>query len=185
MAEVEYKGIKVGGSKLLIIIPLLSTIAGGLWGGFELYNRLRIAENKLNNLQPAVITAEMNRLESIYTVIRDDLQGDINGVSRRVDFNASEIVQARDELGALTRLSERMADQLDNVEEAVNESLDLARDVESSTSETQREVRNDVYAMENQMQERFREMDDLIREMRNDLEERISTILENPLNDVQ
>ena len=35
------------------------------------------------------------------------------------------------------------------------------------------------------MQERFREMDDLIREMRNDLEERIETILENPLNDVQ
>ena len=185
MAEVEYKGIKVGGSKLLIIMPLLGTVIGGLWGGFELYNRLLLAESKLNNLQPAVITAEMNRLESIYTVIREDLQGDINGVSRRVDFNASEIVQARDELGALTRLSERMADQLDNVEEAVNESLDLARDVESSTSETQREVRNDVYAMENQMQERFREMDDLIREMRNDLEERISTILENPLNDVQ
>lgn len=185
MAEVEYKGIKVGGSKLLIIIPLLGTVIGGLWGGFELYNRLLLAESKLNNLQPAVITAEMNRLESIYTVIREDLQGDINGVSRRVDFNASEIVQARDELGALTRLSERMADQLDNVEEAVNESLDLARDVESNTSETQREVRNDVYAMENQMQERFREMDDLIREMRNDLEERISTILENPLNDVQ
>ncbi len=185
MAEVEYKGIKVGGSKLLIIIPLLGTIVGGLWGGFELYNRLLLAESKLNNLQPAVITAEMNRLESIYTVIREDLQGDINGVSRRADFNASEIVQARDELGALTRLSERMADQLDNVEEAVDESLDLARDVESNTSETQREVRNDVYAMENQMQERFREMDDLIREMRNELEERISTILANPLNDVQ
>ena len=185
MAEVEYKGIKVGGSKLLIIIPLLGTVIGGLWGGFELYNRLLLAESKLNNLQPAVITAEMNRLESIYTVIREDLQGDINGVSRRVDFNASEIVQARDELGALTRLSERMADQLDNVEEAVNESLDLARGVESSTSETQREVRNDVYAMENQMQDRFREMDDLIREMRNELEDRISNILENPLNDVQ
>jgi gas vesicle protein len=185
MAEVEYKGIKVGGSKLLIIIPLLGTIVGGLWGGFELYNRLLLAESKLNNLQPAVITAEMNRLESVYTVIRDDLQGDIDAAGRRVDFNISEITQTRDELSTLSRLSDRMAAQLDNVEEAVDESLDLARDVESNTSETQREVRNDVYAMENQMQERFREMDDLIREMRNDLEERISTILENPLNDVQ
>ena len=35
MAEVEYKGIKVGGSKLLLIIPLFGTIIGGLWGGFE------------------------------------------------------------------------------------------------------------------------------------------------------
>jgi hypothetical protein len=34
MAEVEYKGIKVGGSKLLIIIPFVGTVVGGLWGGF-------------------------------------------------------------------------------------------------------------------------------------------------------
>ena len=38
MAEVEYKGIKVGGSKLLLIIPLIGTIIGGLWGGFEAYH---------------------------------------------------------------------------------------------------------------------------------------------------
>ena len=50
MAEVEYKGIKVGGSKLLIIIPFIGTVVGGLWGGFELYNRLLLAESKLNNL---------------------------------------------------------------------------------------------------------------------------------------
>ena len=30
MAEVEYKGIKVGGSKLLLIIPLIGTIIGGI-----------------------------------------------------------------------------------------------------------------------------------------------------------
>ena len=37
MAEIEYGGIKVGGSKLLLIIPLLGTIGGGLWAGFEFY----------------------------------------------------------------------------------------------------------------------------------------------------
>ena len=31
MAEVEYGGIKVGGSKLLLIIPLIGTLGGGLW----------------------------------------------------------------------------------------------------------------------------------------------------------
>jgi DNA repair ATPase RecN len=127
----------------------------------------------------------MNRLESIYIVIRDDLQGDIDSVGRRVDYNAREITVANDQLGALRRLTERMQPMMDNIEEAVDQALSLARGVESSTSETQREVRNDVYAMENQMQDRFREMDDLIREMRNELEDRISNILENPLNDVQ
>ena len=48
MAEVEYKGIKVGGSKLLLILPLLGTIGGGLWGGFELWHRYQAMERKIN-----------------------------------------------------------------------------------------------------------------------------------------
>ena len=35
------------------------------------------------------------------------------------------------------------------------------------------------------MQERFKEQDKEMREMRKELEERIQTILENPLNDVE
>ena len=49
MAEVEYKGIKVGGSKLLLIIPLVGTIIGGLWGGFEAYQRYLSMEKKIAN----------------------------------------------------------------------------------------------------------------------------------------
>ena len=37
MAEIEYEGIKIGGSKLMLLVPLLGTLGGGLWGGFEFY----------------------------------------------------------------------------------------------------------------------------------------------------
>ena len=143
MASVEYEGIKMSGSKLLIILPLLGTLIGGMWGGFELYNRLLEAEEKLENLQPEVIEQEILRLTELTEVIKDNLQGDIVEASR------------------------------------------LARDVESSSAKTQREVRDDVYEMEREMQERFKEQDKEMREMRKELEERIQTILENPLNDVE
>ena len=143
MATVEYEGIKMSGSKLLIILPLLGTLIGGLWGGFELYSRLLDAEEKLENLQPEVIEQEIIRLTELTEVIKDNLQGEITEASR------------------------------------------LARDVESSSAKTQREVRDDVYQMEREMQERFKEQDKEMREMRKELEERIQTILENPLNDVE
>ncbi len=143
MASVEYEGIKMSGSKLLIIIPLLGTLIGGLWGGFELYNRLLEAEEKLENLQPEIIEQEIVRLTELTEVIKDNLQGEITEASR------------------------------------------LARNVESSSAKTQREVRDDVYQMEREMQERFKEQDKEMREMRKELEERIQTILENPLNDVE
>ena len=143
MAEVEYKGIKIGGSKLLLVLPLVGTLIGGLWGGFELYNRLLIAEKKLNNLNPATIENEIVRLTELTEVIKDNLQGDIT------------------------------------------DAVDLARKVDATTAETQRTIRNDVYEMEKEMQKRFREMDADIRNNRKELEEKIQTILENPLNDVE
>ena len=143
MAQLEYEGIKMSGSKLLIIIPLLGTLIGGLWGGFEVYNRLLEAEEKLEQLQPESIQQEITRLTELTEIIKDNLAGDILEASR------------------------------------------LARSVEVSSASTQREVRNDVYAMEKEMQSRFKEMDSDIREMRKELEERILTILENPLNDVE
>ena len=48
MAELEYKGIKVGGSKLIFILPLIGTIIGGLWGGFEVYQRYLAMEEKID-----------------------------------------------------------------------------------------------------------------------------------------
>jgi len=42
-----------------------------------------------------------------------------------------------------------------------------------------------VYAIEKEMNNNFKEINKDIREMRKELEERIQTILENPLNDVE
>ena len=37
MAEVEIAGAKIKGAKILLILPILGTLGGGLWGGFEFY----------------------------------------------------------------------------------------------------------------------------------------------------
>ena len=157
MAQVEYQGIKVGGSKWLMILPLIGTLVGGLWGGFELYNRLLDAEAKLKKINPTAIMAEVEKLTSVSEVIKEELRTDIDMVIADV---------------------ERLEEGLNGVEE-------LVRDVDDSTAETQREVRNDVYDIEIRMQDRFRDTDDQLREMRDDLEDRIEQILENPLNDVE
>ena len=150
MAEVEYKGIKIGGSKLLLVLPLVGTLIGGLWGGFELYNRLLIAEKKLNNLNPQAIQAEVMKLESMYEVLEGSMRGDI-------DLALKEAEEARD----------------------------YARDIDKTSADTNRDIRKDMYAMEQEMQKRFREMDADIRDNKSELEDKIQTVLENPLNDVE
>jgi len=142
---------------MLFILPLLGTLIGGLWGGFELYNRLLVAEEALAGLKPEAIQAELVRLTELTEIIKTDLREDIN--TAREDINV-----VRDE---------------------TSEVMDLARATEKTSADTQREIRNDVYAMEREMNTRFKEMDRETRELRKDLEEKIMTILENPLNDTE
>ena len=116
MASVEYEGIKMSGSKLLIILPLLGTLIGGLWGGFELYSRLIDAEEKLENLQPEVIEQEIVRLTELTEVIKDNLQGEITEASRlarRVESESSKTQrEVRDDVYEMEReMQERFKEQ--------------------------------------------------------------------------
>ena len=164
MAEVEYEGIKMSGSKMLFILPLLGTLIGGLWGGFELYNRLLVAEEALANLKPEAIQAELVRLTELTEIIKTDLREDINAAREDINTAKGDIIIVREE---------------------TSEVMDLARATDKTSADTQREIRNDVYAMERGMNTRFKEMDKETRELRKDLEEKIMTILENPLNDTE
>ncbi len=93
MAEIEVAGVKASGSKLLLILPILGTLIGGLWGGFELYSRLLDAEEKLSALNPEEITQqvelfretstlELKNLQDLTTVIKEDLAKDITEAVR-------------------------------------------------------------------------------------------------------
>ena len=102
MAEIEYKGIRIGGSKLLLIIPLLATIGGSLWGGFELFTRYQAMEKKINSYTAPDLTGFDKKLavllkqmvsvrESVseasdYTRdIKNDLKQDIMRLEKQVD----------------------------------------------------------------------------------------------------
>ena len=138
MAEVEYKGIKVGGSKLLLILPLLGTLIGGLWGGFELYNRLLIAEQKLKALNPATIEQEIVRLTELTDVIKDNLQGEIDNAVDRAD-EAEDLVRTVDQKTAETQREIR-----NDVYEMEREMQKRFREMEASIRDNKKELEDKI-----------------------------------------
>jgi vacuolar-type H+-ATPase subunit H len=48
MSEIEYKGIRFKGSKLLLLLPILGTLGGILWGGFEFTKDYMNMRDKIN-----------------------------------------------------------------------------------------------------------------------------------------
>ena len=69
MAEIEQGGIKIGGTKLLLIVPLLGTIIGGLWGGFELYSSYLDMEEKIQTYVAPDLSGFDKRLELVKTEV--------------------------------------------------------------------------------------------------------------------
>ena len=163
MAEVEFGDVKVSGGKMLLIIPLLGSIIGAMWGGFELYQRLLNAEEQLGNLP------DTSAINQHLAVQAETLQGLSEDVSTQ--FNTLNI------------LVDSLQADVDRIREDVDEVDSFVRDIDENTNETQRDLRNDVYAMETTLNDRLRELDEELRQMRDDLEEKIERILDNPLND--
>ena len=164
MAEVEIGEMKVSGGKALVLIPLLGTILGGLWGGFELYQRLLDAEQ----------------------AVTEYVAPDMSGINQQLAVQAETVASLKEDVqqqfDTVTALLDNMQEDLDRVREDADEVDTFVRTIDESTNETQRDLRNDVYAMETELNDRLRELDGELREMRDDLEEKIERILDNPLN---
>ena len=74
MAEVEIAGAKIKGGKILLILPILGTLGGGLWGGFEFYKDYMNMREKIESYTApdlsgfdkklAILREEMNTLEN-------------------------------------------------------------------------------------------------------------------------
>ena len=90
MAEVEYAGIKIKGGKIFIILSLLGTLGGALWGGFEFYKdyldmKTKIQEYTAPDLseydeQIAVLKSEIDLMLDEITLVADvakDLKNDM------------------------------------------------------------------------------------------------------------
>ena len=100
--EVEYGGIKAKGGRLFIIISLIGTIGGGLWGFFELVKRYETMEATISSYVAPDLSGFDKRLDVLKKEIsgmkelvadaqgtardmRTDLKGEIGGQSDQID----------------------------------------------------------------------------------------------------
>jgi len=123
MAEVEVAGMKLKGGKMMVLFTVLSTLAGGLWAGFEFYKDYMDMKEIVQNIDIQAIEADnalvVTKLEEAIDYTRDIKQGlkdDIIRMERVTDdTNRRMKVLQRDidlrmrELSDLSRESEKDA----------------------------------------------------------------------------
>ena len=124
MAEIEYAGVKVGGSKALLILPLLGTIVGVLWGGFEIYQRYLDMEAKIASYTAPDLTG----IEQELAVIEETLIGLSDSVEIAKDYTRSIKNDLKDDLARQESLMERLEDKVNSSQDEIDETIDAAEE---------------------------------------------------------
>ena len=130
MAEIEYGGIKIGGSKLLLIVPLLGTIIGGLWGGFELYSRYLDMEEKIQTYVAPDLSGFDKRLDVVKTEF-DMLEKELRAVREEITLVADVAKEMKNDLrGDIRRIEKIVEDTEAKVKDDSREFRDDMKDLE-------------------------------------------------------
>ena len=124
MAEVEYGGLKVGGSKLLLIIPLLSMLGGGAWAGFELFNEFRVLKATVMEYQPPDITG----IEQDIAVLQETLVSVSESVELAKDYTRTIKNDLKDDLARQETIMDRLENKVNESQDKIDETIDKANE---------------------------------------------------------
>ena len=178
MAEIEYGGIKVGGSKLLLVLPLIETLGGGLWGGFEFYkDYMDMKEQIQNYVAPdlsefdknlAVLHEEMKITREEVVIIRD-------AIGEQVDFMRDTKHDLRGDLVRMEKILDKVENDIDKVEDEAQALMDRTKsDARSMIEDANNRFNDKVSGMEGFVKRELNSLEE-------DLDRKLQKSLDNPL----
>ena len=189
MAEIEYKGIKIGGSKLLLILPLLGTIGGILWGGFELWHRYQAMEVKIDKY----VAPDLSGFDKRIAIIEKSFAKEMKILKTEVSIIKDSVIistdYTRDIKNDLKSDIQTLERTVDDIERRGKDAFKLVREsievndtkvrtmitVNSDRFDNRREqIRNDMIVLE-------KRINDLLATLKKEINDKIKKALENPL----
>lgn len=168
MAEIEYGGIKVGGSKLLLVLPLIGTLGGGLWAGFEFYKDYMNMKEIITNIDTDEIAAKNAVLETKLDEALEYSRDIKNGL--------------RDDIVRLERIVDKVEDDINGVEDDVRVTIDDAEErfeVKRQDLLNQYVAQKDLLIRENTATRDI--LETKIQNLEADMEKQLQRALDNPL----
>tara|TARA_Y100000004_G_scaffold41165_1_gene44721 strand:+ start:31 stop:525 length:495 start_codon:yes stop_codon:yes gene_type:complete len=143
--EIDIGGIKFKGGRVFLIITIISSFVGVLWGGFEAYQRYLDMEAKINSFvapdlsdfdkrlellkqeldsvefEMAMILEEVTLVADVAKELKNDLKGDV----RRIETIVEDVE---------TRVKEDSRENSRDLKEAIDDIEQQMKDLEDKTN---------------------------------------------------
>jgi len=141
MAELEFAGAKFRGGKIFVVLTALTTLGGGLWGGFEFYKDYLDMKDQIQNYTAPDLSGFDKRLDLIQQEV-EMMQSEMTMILDEVGLVADVAKELKNDLKSDVRRIETI---VEDVEQRVKEdSRENARDLKNAISE----IQDDMKALE-------------------------------------
>ena len=195
MAEVEFAGMKFKGGKMMVVLTALSTLGGGLWGGFEFYKDYMDMKEIVQNVDVDEIAAanelqlqKLNDAIAYTQEIREDLASDVSRIEGQFVLLEEQIQRAEKTVRALrndvyTKLDtfeerfrltlkdnqDTMADLRDKISTNMEESEGRIKATQNSIGNTLEGIRNEMNELQKDVTQSIREVESGVRQTDKDI----------------
>ena len=160
MAELEFAGIKFKGGRMVAVAMGLSTLVGGLYGGFEVYKDYM----DMKEMIQSYVAPDLSGFQEQLSVIEQKMANTEDSVIQATDYARTIKNDLKDDVTRIETLVDRLEDDIRESEKEVREMVDEA-DIRFDTK------RDQLYA----------DTDRKIREVDERLSAQIQEALDNPL----
>ena len=134
--EIDVGGVKFRGGKIFLIITILSSFVGVLWGGFEAYQRWLDMEERISKFVSPDLSCFDKKLEVLDTEF-NMLQSEISIILEEVALVADVAKELKNDLKADVRRIETIVEDVETrvKEDARENSRDLKDAIDSIESD--------------------------------------------------
>ena len=160
MAEIEFAGIKFKGGRMVAVAMGLSTLVGGLYGGFEIYKDYMDMKEMIQQY----VAPDLSGFQEQLSVIEQKMASTEDSVIQATDYARQIKNDLKDDVTRIETLVDRLEDDMRESEREVREMVDEA-DIRFDRK------RDQLYA----------DTDRKIQEVDDRLNARIQEALDNPL----
>ena len=157
MAELEFAGAKFRGGKIFVVLTALTTLGGGLWGGFEFYKDYLDMKEQIQN----------------YTA------PDLSGFDKRLDLVQQEVEMMQSEM---TMILEEVTLVSDVAKELKNDLKADVRRIETIVEDVEQRVKEDSRENARDLKDAIVEIKDDMKALEEKTDKNIKRALDNPLS---
>jgi len=183
--EVEYGGIKATGGKLFVIMSLLGTLGGALWGGFEFYKDYQDMKKQIKAYVAPDLSGVDKKLEVLtveVTTTKELISTEINSIKDIVD-EAQDTT--RDIRTTMKTDINMFSDQIAAIDKRSREDgLETRTAMRNAENEVRALIADTSKRWDDKLQKvdnKLQTVDNLMEMLETKLDKKITKALENPL----